>query len=192
MSLQACPQAPLQEDPLNTMAVIAQLVARRSHNPKVVSSILTHRTRLSCCSKNRVRLARGAARSPLSPAGLCCLVPLLFLWCFRRLWVWATSSTHRTLLPTPQSSIALYGVREGHWDCSRSRAFAVATQLFQCVSRLGLQGLRSFAAKSFPELRGFRACLPIYGASQGSIERSMASSTGELVGVFSCAARLWW
>ena len=25
------------------MAVIAQLVARRSHNPKVVSSILTHR-----------------------------------------------------------------------------------------------------------------------------------------------------
>ena len=27
-------------------AVIAQLVARRSHNPKVVSSILTHRTLL--------------------------------------------------------------------------------------------------------------------------------------------------
>ena len=28
---------------LFTSAVIAQLVARRSHNPKVVSSILTHR-----------------------------------------------------------------------------------------------------------------------------------------------------
>ena len=30
------------------IAVIAQLVARRSHNPKVVSSILTHRNSMSC------------------------------------------------------------------------------------------------------------------------------------------------
>ena len=29
-------------------AVIAQLVARRSHNPKVVSSILTHRITILC------------------------------------------------------------------------------------------------------------------------------------------------
>ena len=33
-------------EPCRSMAVIAQLVARRSHNPKVVSSILTHRMRL--------------------------------------------------------------------------------------------------------------------------------------------------
>ena len=31
---------------LRSLAVIAQLAARRSHNPKVVSSILTHR--ISC------------------------------------------------------------------------------------------------------------------------------------------------
>ena len=38
----------LKDGARSTMAVIAQLVARRSHNPKVVSSILTHRKLAHC------------------------------------------------------------------------------------------------------------------------------------------------
>ena len=43
----------------NTQAAIAQLAARRSHNPKVVSSILTGRT-LSCLMDSRM----GGAAAP--------------------------------------------------------------------------------------------------------------------------------
>ena len=39
----------LSQNPANAKAAIAQLVARRSHNPKVVSSILTRRSAIYRC-----------------------------------------------------------------------------------------------------------------------------------------------
>ena len=69
----------------STLAVIAQLVARRSHNPKVVSSILTYRTSgllptvlvchfgLCCCAGQTGRAGRagraGAVATPCPHRG---------------------------------------------------------------------------------------------------------------------------
>ena len=54
-------------------AVIAQLAARRSHNPKVVSSILTHRI----CSSKNLRHQCCCLYCHHSPASKVCMAPAL-------------------------------------------------------------------------------------------------------------------
>ena len=59
---------------MSTLAAIAQLAARRSHNPKVVSSILTRRIFFGppCCVKQRHGIVR--SESVISAASAAILI----------------------------------------------------------------------------------------------------------------------
>ena len=72
------------------MAEIAQLAARRSHNPKVVSSILTFRTFSNSNLWTRARWPtpkKPQASIPTTPLLLfLCVMLCFFLWCFPHGW----------------------------------------------------------------------------------------------------------